>query len=131
MLYEVITHGALLSPRLRAFLEEGRCQSWEAQAADRRCAADARTALPDLLREAGVDVLVAPGAAGVAPMRWDGTGTPVFNQLWTLLGTPCVAVPGLEDPMELPLGVQVIALPGEDARAIEAAAWLEALLART
>jgi hypothetical protein len=42
--------------------------------------------------------------------------------LWTLLGTPCVNVPGLVDPSGLPLGVQIVARFGRDRFALSAAA---------
>jgi Asp-tRNA(Asn)/Glu-tRNA(Gln) amidotransferase A subunit family amidase len=41
--------------------------------------------------------------------------------MWTLLGTPTIAVPGLTGPSGLPIGVQVVAAPGRDAIAIGAA----------
>ena len=57
--------------------------------------------------------------------------TPTFNRLWTLLGTPCVNVPGLSDADGLPLGVQVVARFGRDRFALSAAAWLESAVARS
>lgn len=43
----------------------------------------------------GLGVLVCPSAPGAAPKDLDATGDPVFNRIWTTLGTPCVSVPGL------------------------------------
>lgn len=42
-----------------------------------------------------LSVLVCPSAPGAAPKGLDATGDPVFNRIWTTLGTPCVSVPGL------------------------------------
>jgi Asp-tRNA(Asn)/Glu-tRNA(Gln) amidotransferase A subunit family amidase len=69
-------------------------------------------------------VVLTPSAIGEAPVGIEATGDPLFGRIWTLLGTPSVAVPGLRGPTGLPLGVQVVAAPGEDAAAIAAARWL-------
>ena len=53
-----------------------------------------------------------------------------YNQLWTLMGVPCVNVPGYVTSDGLPVGVQIIAPFGDDARALEAARFVEAALAR-
>jgi Asp-tRNA(Asn)/Glu-tRNA(Gln) amidotransferase A subunit family amidase len=47
-----------------------------------------------------------------------------------LMGTPCVNVPGLVDPGGLPLGMQVIGRFGHDRAALEAALFVESLVAR-
>jgi Asp-tRNA(Asn)/Glu-tRNA(Gln) amidotransferase A subunit family amidase len=57
------------------------------------------------------------------------TGDPAFNRLWTLMGTPCVNVPGLRDG-DLPLGVQIVGRFGRDRAALEAALFLERAIAR-
>jgi Asp-tRNA(Asn)/Glu-tRNA(Gln) amidotransferase A subunit family amidase len=57
------------------------------------------------------------------------TGKPTFNRLWTLLGTPCVNVPGLLDSAGLPLGVQIVGRFARDRLALEAAAFLQRALA--
>ena len=57
---------------------------------------------------ADVDVILSPSAPGAAPKGLDSTGSSTFNRLWTLMGTPCVNVPGLADLAGLPLGMQVI-----------------------
>ena len=46
------------------------------------------------------------------------------------MGTPCVNVPGLADPSGLPLGMQVIGRFGSDRATLEAALFVESLLAR-
>jgi Asp-tRNA(Asn)/Glu-tRNA(Gln) amidotransferase A subunit family amidase len=58
------------------------------------------------------------------------TGKPTFNRLWTLLGAPCVNVPGLVDRSGLPLGVQIVGRFSRDQRALEAALFLEQALLR-
>jgi Asp-tRNA(Asn)/Glu-tRNA(Gln) amidotransferase A subunit family amidase len=50
------------------------------------------------------------------------TGDPLFNRTWTLLGTPCVHLPGFAGPAGLPVGVQLVGRAGDDATTL-AAAW--------
>ena len=70
--------------------------------------------LTDLI---GNGVLLMPAATGIAPKLEDGTGSRAPQRLWTLAGLPAMTVPfGLEQNM--PLGVQVIAGPGADMRAL-------------
>jgi Asp-tRNA(Asn)/Glu-tRNA(Gln) amidotransferase A subunit family amidase len=75
-----------------------------------------------------VDVILALSAPGPAPKGLDWTGDPRFNRLWTLMGTPCVNVPATIAEGNLPIGVQVIADYGDDAKALAAARFLEAAL---
>ncbi|MDB5362844.1 MAG: Aspartyl-tRNA(Asn) amidotransferase subunit Glutamyl-tRNA(Gln) amidotransferase subunit [Rhodospirillales bacterium] len=125
--YEADAQWPRLSPKLQELLTEGRATSRADYARDRALVPRLAAALDAIF--AGVDVLISPSAAGVAPLREAGTGDPLFNRLWTLAGTPAINVPGLRDPAGLPLGVQVVAPVGRDAAAIEAAAWLEKRLA--
>ena len=73
----------------------------------------------------GVDVIVAPSAPGEAPASLTTTGDPLFNRPWQLLGCPVIGVPFGRGLHNLPLGVSLVARPGQDALLIEAAAWLE------
>ena len=75
------------------------------------------------------DVILSPSAPGAAPLGLKSTGTSTFNRLWTLMGTPCVNVPGLADPSGLPLGMQVIGRFGADRATLEAALFVETALA--
>ena len=93
----------------------------------RRTVRRARQSFVDLLADG--TVILTPSAPGVAPMGLV-SGEPIFNRLWTLLGTPCVNVPGLTDAATgLPLGVQIVARFGRDRFALASAAFLEAALA--
>lgn len=124
--FERETGANRISDRLATLLEEG----GRLVGADYAQAQRLRRACVDQLGAlfADVDVLLAPSAPGAAPKRSDGTGDPVFNRIWTLLGTPCVNVPGLVGRAGLPVGVQVIGAPQADARTLAAARWLEACL---
>lgn len=68
------------------------------------------------------DVLIYPAATGEAPLGQE-TGHPGFGRLWTLLQTPAICIPIDAGPAGLPLGIQLIARPYEDARLLQAAAW--------
>lgn len=69
------------------------------------------------------DAILTPAAAGVAPVGLGGTGSPMFNGLWTYLEMPCISLPLLEIN-GLPLGVQLVGARGGDARLLRAAAWV-------
>ena len=77
-----------------------------------------------------VDVLLTLSAPGAAPKGLASTGDPRFNRLWTLMGVPCVNVPGYVAEGGLPVGVQVIARFGNDAGALKAARFVEEALKR-
>jgi Asp-tRNA(Asn)/Glu-tRNA(Gln) amidotransferase A subunit family amidase len=91
-------------------------------------AATARTALAGTF--ADVDVLLTFSAPGAAPKGVASTGSTRFNQVWTLMGVPCVNVPATIAEGGLPVGVQIVAPFGGDARALAAARFVEAALAR-
>ncbi|MDI4236971.1 amidase [Bradyrhizobium sp. Arg237L] len=77
-----------------------------------------------------VDVLLTPSAPGAAPKGLSSTGDPRYNRLWTLMGVPCVNVPAYVAEGNLPVGVQVIAPFGADAKALAAARFVEMALAK-
>jgi Asp-tRNA(Asn)/Glu-tRNA(Gln) amidotransferase A subunit family amidase len=79
---------------------------------------------------ATTDVILTPSAPEAAPHGLGSTGKPIFNRLWTLLGPPCINVPGLTDGHGLPLGVQIVGRFARDKVALTAARHLEAALAR-
>jgi Asp-tRNA(Asn)/Glu-tRNA(Gln) amidotransferase A subunit family amidase len=54
----------------------------------------------------------------------------MFNRLWTLMGSPCVNVAGLNDDSGLPLGIQIVGRFGRDRAALEAALFVEQAIAR-
>jgi Asp-tRNA(Asn)/Glu-tRNA(Gln) amidotransferase A subunit family amidase len=99
-------HPEQLSAALSALLQAGRDCTDEAYAQALAQAIIARRLLPELMRD--VDALLVPAAPGEAPAGLAATGDPVFNRLWTLLGPPCVAVPGLRGPQGLPIGMQLV-----------------------
>ncbi|HEX6326462.1 MAG TPA: amidase [Jiangellaceae bacterium] len=119
-------HAEQLSMTLRAVLRAGDHMAWAYQAA-RGFVDRCRARLPDVF--AGVDVLLAPSVLGEAPPMAEGTGDPLLCRAWTALGTPAVSVPGLTGPAGLPVGVQVIAPPGQDELALAGAHQIAAIIA--
>jgi Asp-tRNA(Asn)/Glu-tRNA(Gln) amidotransferase A subunit family amidase len=77
---------------------------------------------------AEIDVLLTFSAPGSAPRGLESTGSPRFNRLWTLMGNPCVNVPGFSDERGMPVGLQVIAAFGRDEKALAAAKFVEAAI---
>ena len=117
-------HADLLSPGLRAALDEGAAYR-PGQLEEARDAAQDRRDREDELF-AGSDVLLAPSAAGEAPTA-ETTGIPMFNRAWTALHVPCITLPVATGPNGLPIGIQMIARRGDDARLIAWARWAEGL----
>lgn len=70
------------------------------------------------------DAILAPSAPGPAPRWEEGTGSAIFNGLWTLVGTPAVTIPVFEAEGGLPMGVQLIGRRGDDGRLLRTANWL-------
>ena len=60
------------------------------------------------------DMLLVPGAPGAAPEGLNATGDPAFQRIWTALGVPCLGFPAAWSEDGLPLGLQIIAAPGND-----------------
>jgi Asp-tRNA(Asn)/Glu-tRNA(Gln) amidotransferase A subunit family amidase len=120
-------HRDQLGPILREHLENAAAIAPDAYDEARRTTRRARQQFADLM--ADTDVILTPSAPGAAPHGLGSTGKPTFNRLWTLLGPPCINVPGLADRNGLPLGVQIVGRFARDKRALEAALFLERALA--
>jgi Asp-tRNA(Asn)/Glu-tRNA(Gln) amidotransferase A subunit family amidase len=125
---EIDRHRDQLGPILREQLDRAGAITPAAYDDARRLARQARRALIDFME--GIDVILTPSAPGAAPHGLNSTGRPTFNRLWTLLGTPCVNVPGLFDSAGLPLGVQIVGRFARDRLALEAAAFLQNVLTK-
>jgi Asp-tRNA(Asn)/Glu-tRNA(Gln) amidotransferase A subunit family amidase len=84
------------------------------------------SALNRLLEEtfAWFDAILTPAATGEAPVGLASTGRPIFCTIWTLCGTPTLSVPLLAGASGMPLGVQLVAGRGDDARLLRTARWL-------
>jgi Asp-tRNA(Asn)/Glu-tRNA(Gln) amidotransferase A subunit family amidase len=69
-------------------------------------------------------VILTPAAMGPAPAGLASTGDPTMNAPWTALGTPVVSIP-MPVGAALPLGLQLTAERGDDARVLQAAVRLQ------
>jgi len=122
-LYRDFEKGAdQLSPILRQLIERGR--TYKAIDYTRAVAGSAplNESLDAVFDE--YDAILTPAAPGEAPRGLDSTGNPVFCTMWTYLGTPAVTLPLLQSESGMPLGVQLVARRGNDARLLRTAAWL-------
>ena len=111
-----------LSPALRKLIERGRA----ALAIDYTRAVAGVAPLNAILDSVfdEYDAILTPAAPGEAPRGLDSTGNPVFCTIWTYLGTPAVTLPLMQGENGMPLGVQLVARRGNDARLLRTASWL-------
>ncbi len=111
-----------LSARLRGIIEGGR----QALALDYSRALDLVPALRASLEPlfSRYDMILTPATTGQAPPGLESTGSPAFCTIWTLLGLPAVTLPLLSGADGLPIGVQLVAQQGDDARLLRTARWL-------
>jgi Asp-tRNA(Asn)/Glu-tRNA(Gln) amidotransferase A subunit family amidase len=122
--WEYDTQADALPPLVRAHLDAGAAITPAQYDDARRHGHHARRVLKGLF--ADYDAILTFSAPGPAPATLASTGDPRFNQLWTLMGVPCVNVP--VPGSRLPVGVQVIGRFGDDGRALAVARMIEAAL---
>jgi Asp-tRNA(Asn)/Glu-tRNA(Gln) amidotransferase A subunit family amidase len=125
--YERVWHSAEISPRLAQLFDHGMtigADTYDSALAEARAA---RLRLPDFFDSCAA--IVVPAAPGEAPAGLGYTGNPVFNRMWTLLGTPCVTIPVGKGENGLPVGIQLIGRIGDDARLMNCALFAERALA--
>jgi Asp-tRNA(Asn)/Glu-tRNA(Gln) amidotransferase A subunit family amidase len=91
----------------------------------RRYIADCRTRMTEQYK--ATPVILVPAATGPAPRGLASTGDARMNAPWSALGTPAISIP-MPVAGGLPLGLQLTANHGEDARVIRTAVRLESLL---
>jgi Asp-tRNA(Asn)/Glu-tRNA(Gln) amidotransferase A subunit family amidase len=113
-------------PNIRSLIEEGMATTpaeyLHSKKHQRRLSDEMRTCFE------GVDVLLTSAARGPAPPA-DATGDPAFNSPWSYTGLPTVSLPAGRDTHGLPLAIQLIAPPWEEASLLRAAVWCEQVLA--
>ena len=98
-------HRDQLSDGLCEVIEEGRSTTPKAYARELDTAIRFRESANDLFE--GFDAILCPSAPGEAPEGM-GTGIPIFQVTWTLLGVPCINLPVAVGPGNLPVGLQLI-----------------------
>lgn len=124
--WEYETHHDEIAPKLRALMDETAGIPPSAHNEALVIAVRARTEFPDALSD--LDVVLTYSAPGTAPKGLSSTGEARLNRLWTLLQGPCINVPADVADSGLPVGVQIVARFGEDAKALAAACLLEKAL---
>ncbi len=115
--------GEKLSSHMREAIAEGR----ETKALEYLAACHLREKLNDGLGDIfdQYDAILTPATTGEAPASLETTGNPVFNAMWSFLGTPAITLPLLSGPNGMPVGVQLVGPRGDDARLLRTANWLQ------
>ena len=107
-----------MSDKLRQIIERGREHNAAAYLAAIAGRAPLHEGLDELFNE--FDAILTPAAPGEAPTA-ESTGNPIFSTIWTYLGTPAITLPLLQSESGLPIGVQLVAKRGHDARLLRTA----------
>ena len=100
------------------------CLSWndsDFQAAQTN-AEKCRSALGGIFDE--FDVILTASTVGEATEDLVGISDSCFNRIWTMMHGPCVTIPAFSGPNGMPVGIQVVGRPGDDANVIEIAGWI-------
>ncbi len=114
--------GDRLPPRLAELLRDGTATTvaeYESALAERE---SLRPAIAEIFGGGGV--LLTPCALGEAP-ELTTTGDARYVRPWTFFGVPAISVPVSTGPRGLPIGVQLVAPTGADARLLATAQALE------
>jgi Asp-tRNA(Asn)/Glu-tRNA(Gln) amidotransferase A subunit family amidase len=106
-------------------VREGLTISVERYDAARRRIAEARTRVAEIYK--ATPVILVPAATGPAPRGLALTGDSRMNSPWTALGTPAITIP-MPVGEALPLGLQLTAAHGQDARVIRTAVRIHRIL---
>lgn len=124
--FEHSSFSAELSPAFTALCDAGHSLGRTGYLAAK---AQVATALADFRRVfEGWDAWIAPSALGEAPLAAQGTGDPAMSRIWTALQAPCLSLPIGRGSRGLPLGAQLIALPGMDDTLLRAGVWASGAL---
>ena len=83
----------------------------------------------DFEREFGdADAVLTLSAPGIATMGIASQGMATFNRIWTALHVPCICIPGMRGNRGLPIGMQLVQRRYEDARLLQVAAAVAAVI---
>jgi Asp-tRNA(Asn)/Glu-tRNA(Gln) amidotransferase A subunit family amidase len=115
-----------LSEPLAKLLLTGAATSDGAYAAAIEAIADGREVIDRLLTSH--DAIVGLATPTSAPPGLSTTGDPVLSRAWQALGLPALAIPGLRDRADLPLGLQAIGRRGDETGLLATGVWLERIL---
>lgn len=116
-----------LSPQLASLFAEGRAIGEGEYSTALSLVDEHRNAFRALLQDDGV--LLAPAAQSIAPEGLGATGSPLLSRPWQALGFPVVVVAGLRNgETGMPLGIQLVGVPGKEDALFAAAALVESVL---
>jgi Asp-tRNA(Asn)/Glu-tRNA(Gln) amidotransferase A subunit family amidase len=127
--YETTRVAHQLSDAFRALTDAGSRISRESYLARNGTSRPARSDLGSIVGDC--DALITPATVGEAPLAETGTGDPIMSRMWNALHVPSLAVPATKGPHGLPIGVQLIAMPGGDERLLQVGQWASQASAAT
>ena len=113
---------------LAVLVREGLTISAERYADSKRYISDSGSRIDKIYESS--PVILAPAATGPAPVGLSFTGDTRMNAPWTALGVPAISMP-LPVRSGLPLGLQLTARRGEDARLLRTAVRVQRVLGGT
>ena len=115
-------HRGEISERMRRSIANGLGLAFEDYAAARRRIDDCANLLGGVFE--GLDAVLTPSAHGVAPAGLEQTGHHGFQSIWTMVRTPAITLPTHAAANGLPIGIQLVGRPGDDARLLATARWV-------
>ncbi|MEK7216787.1 MAG: amidase family protein, partial [Chloroflexota bacterium] len=118
-------HAAGYRPLLRAYVENGHLIPAAAYLQAQRLRRRIKEQVASLLD--GLDGFLLPTASNVAPVPAT-TGDRSFQALWTMLGSPAIALPSGFDSVGMPFSVQLAGRHLDDEGLLATARWCEANL---
>ena len=118
-------YGSRLGAELVDLVQKGLQISADRYDEARRYIAESKTRMTNLFKS--TPVILSPAALGLAPLGLTSTGDPRMNAPWTALGTPAISIP-MPVTSELPLGLQLTADHGQDARVLRTAVRVQEML---
>lgn len=126
--WEITHHWEALSETLRnGRIAHGQATSFERYREAREFLVQCRQALDQVFDQ--YDVLLAPAAAGEAPVGLESTGYTGFCTLWTSTHVPALTLPALRGPNGLPVGIQLMARRDHDRELFSFGRWVQRALA--
>jgi len=118
-------YGSRLGAELVDLVQKGLQISVERYDEARRYIAECKARVAELYK--ATPVILSPAAIGPAPLGLASTGNPRMNAPWTALGTPAISIP-MPVSSGLPLGLQLTADHGQDARLLRTAVRVQRML---
>jgi Asp-tRNA(Asn)/Glu-tRNA(Gln) amidotransferase A subunit family amidase len=125
--WELEHHRDAISEKFReGRLKDGLACSYERYCEMRQRVEHCRRLLAPVM--ARYDVLLAPAAAGEAPIGMHPIPHPYIYMIWTAMHVPSITLPAFEGSNGMPIGAQLIARWSDDRRLFAAARWVYRVL---